>query len=66
MKLGPPRVSHPFDLITHHLSEIAKQLARQIMRKVLQARVVYLVLKSKVLLFVTHNYFLRILLSIMQ
>jgi hypothetical protein len=33
MKLGQPRESHPFDLITHHLSEIAKQLIRQTKRK---------------------------------
>jgi hypothetical protein len=51
MKLGQPRESHPFDLITHHLSEIAKQLIRQRMRKEPQARVTYLALKSKVLLF---------------
>jgi hypothetical protein len=42
MKLGQPQESHPFDLITHHLFEIARQLARQKMRKVLQAHVTYL------------------------
>jgi hypothetical protein len=51
MKLGQPRESHPFDLITHHLSEIAKQLIRQRMRKEPQARATYLALKFKVLLF---------------
>jgi hypothetical protein len=44
MKLGQPRESHPFDLITHHLSEIAKQLTRQKMRKVPQAQIDYLYL----------------------
>jgi hypothetical protein len=51
MKLGQPQVNHPFDPITHHLLEIARQLARQRTRKVLQAHVTYLALKSKVLLF---------------
>jgi hypothetical protein len=50
MRLGQLRASHPFDLITHHLSEIARQLARQRMRKELQVHVTYLALKSKVLL----------------
>ena len=43
--------SHPFDLITHHLFEIARQLKHQRMRKVLQVHVTYLALKSKDLLF---------------
>ena len=51
MKLRQPRESHPFDLITHHLSEIARQLARRRMQKEPQAHVTYLALKSKVLLF---------------
>jgi len=32
MKLGQPRESHPFDLITHHLFEIAGQLEHQRMQ----------------------------------
>jgi hypothetical protein len=51
MRLGQPRENHPFDLITHHLSEIARQLARQRMRKVLQTHLIYLALKSNVPLF---------------
>ena len=51
MKLGQPRENHPFDPITHHLSEIARRLIHQRMRKVSQAHVTYLALKSKVLLF---------------
>ena len=51
MKQGPLQESHPFDQITHHLFEIARQLIRQKMRKVLQAHVTYLALKSKGLLF---------------
>ena len=42
MKLGQPLVNHPFDLITHHLLETARQLARQRMRKEPQAHVTYL------------------------
>jgi hypothetical protein len=51
MRLEQPRENHPFDPITHRLSEIARQLIRQRMRKELQAHVTYLALKSKVLLF---------------
>ena len=51
MKLGQPQVNHPFDLITRRLSEIARQLIHQRMRKEPQAHVTYLALKSKVLLF---------------
>ena len=42
MKLGQPRENHSFDLITHHLSEIARQLIRQRMRKEIQVHVTYL------------------------
>ena len=52
MKLGLPQESHPFDQIIHHLFEIVRQLKHQRMRKVLQARVTYLALKSKFLLFI--------------
>ena len=65
MKLGQPRESHPFDLITHHLSEIAKQLIRQRMRKEPQAHVTYLALKSKVLLISTHILIINLELSIL-
>ena len=40
MKLGLPQESHPFDQITHHLFEIARQLKHQRMRKVPQAHVI--------------------------
>jgi hypothetical protein len=33
MKLGQPRENHPFDLITHHLSVIARQLIHQTVQK---------------------------------
>jgi hypothetical protein len=55
MKLEQPRENHPFDLITHHLSEIARQLARQRMRKEPQAHVTYLALKSKVSFYIWMN-----------
>ena len=50
MKQGPLQESHPFDLITRHLFEIARQLKHQKMRKVLQAHVTYLAYESEVLL----------------
>ena len=55
MKQGLLQESHPFDLITHHLFEIARQLIHQRMRKVLQAQGTYLALKSNVLLFIWMN-----------
>jgi len=41
MKLGQPRENHPFDLITHHLSETARRLIHQRMRKVLLSQKIF-------------------------
>ena len=42
MKPRLPQVNHPYNLIAHHLSEIAPQLKHRRMLIALQAQVTYL------------------------